>query len=181
MTVWVVPVVAGPRSQLEPLLCNGIGGMAHYHFSVTPCSTHYAALAHALLTGLLALIVHAILYPGISKVFAVTVKTSQRLCRASERRVEISVVPVCIDPQPCRQVATLGLDFVNFPSLLILSVPQLPDRECCPARIPPPASVQETLAIAICVQMVESPLTRRAASSHRIVWSCRRRRSIISE
>lgn len=148
MNVWVVPVVAGPRSQLEPLLCNGIGGMAHYHFSVTPCSTHYAALAHALLTGLLALIVHAILYPGISKVFAVTVKTSQRLCRASERRVEISVVPVCIDPQPCRQVATLGLDFVNFPSLLILSVPQLPDRECCPARVPPPASVQETLAIA---------------------------------
>ena len=98
MNVWVVPVVAGPRSQLEPLLCNGIGGMAHYHFSVTPCSTHYAALAHALLTVLLALIVHAILYPGISKVFAVTVKTSQRLCRASERRVEISVVPVCIDP-----------------------------------------------------------------------------------
>lgn len=48
--------------------------MTHYHFSVTPCSTHYAALAHALLTGLLAFIVHAILYPGISKVFAVTVK-----------------------------------------------------------------------------------------------------------
>jgi hypothetical protein len=181
MNVWVVPVVAGPRSQLEPLLCNGIGGMAHYHFSVTPCSTHYAALAHALLTGLLALIVHAILYPGISKVFAVTVKTSQRLCRASERRVEISVVPVCIDPQPCRQVATLGLDFVNFPSLLILSVPQLPDRECVlreSRRLPPS---KRHWPLPICVQMVESPLTRRAASSHRIVWSCRRRRSIISE
>ena len=123
--------VAGPRSQLEPLLCNGISGMTHYHFSVTPCSTHYAALAHALLTGLLARIIHAILYLGISKVFAVTVKTSQQLCRASERRVENSVVPVCIDPQPCRQVAMLGLDFVNLPSLLILSVSQLPDQERC--------------------------------------------------
>jgi hypothetical protein len=59
----------------------------------------------------------------------------------------------------------LGLDFVNLPSLLILSVSQLPgrercllpDRECCPARIPPPASVQETLTIAhLCADGRES-------------------------
>jgi hypothetical protein len=140
MRVWVVPVVAGPRSQLELLLCNGIGGMTHYHFSVTPCSTHYAALAHALLMGLLALIIHAIFYPGISKVFAITVKTSQQRCRASERRVGISVVPVCIESTTCRQVAMLGLDFANLPSLLVLSVSQLPDRERClreSRRLPP--------------------------------------------
>jgi hypothetical protein len=30
-----VPVVAGPRSKLELLFCNGIGGMTHSHFSTS--------------------------------------------------------------------------------------------------------------------------------------------------
>jgi hypothetical protein len=62
------------------------------------------------------LIIHAILYSGIRKLFAVTVKTSQQPCRASERPVDISGIPVCMDPQFCRQVAMLGVDFVDLPS-----------------------------------------------------------------
>jgi hypothetical protein len=110
--VWVVPVVAGSRSQLELLLCNGIGGMTHYHFSVTPYSTNYAALAHALLRALMALMIHAILYSGISKLFAVTVKISQQLRRASERRLWIFRSRLsALNPQFCRRVAMPGLGF----------------------------------------------------------------------
>jgi hypothetical protein len=158
LTVWVVPVVAGPRSQLEPLLCNGISGMTHYHFSVTPCSTHYAALAHALLTGLLARTVHAILYPGISKVFAVTVKTSQQLCRASERHVEISVVPVCIESTTLQAGDDAGLGFrqLAFPAdSLCLAASE---RECClrESRRLPPSKRHRPLPI--CVWMVEKSI-----------------------
>jgi hypothetical protein len=49
-------------------------------------------------------------------------------------------------------VAMLGLDFVNLPSLMIHSASQLPERRMLSARIPPPASVQETPALAhLCV------------------------------
>lgn len=76
-------------------------------------------------------------------------------------------------------MVALGLDFVNLPSLLILSVSQLPDRERClreSCRRP-----RETEPLPICMQMVESSLARRAASSYRIAWSCLRRRLHISK
>jgi hypothetical protein len=87
----------------------------HYHFSVTPCSTHYAALAHALLTGLLALIIHAILYPGISKVFAVTVKTSQEYVGQVNGCGYFGHTRLQQIHNLAGQVAMLGSDFVNLP------------------------------------------------------------------
>jgi hypothetical protein len=88
----------------------------------------------------LALTIHAILYPGISKVFAVTVKISQQQCRASEMHVDISVIPACMESTILWAGGDAGPDFVNLPSLLILSVSQLPDRERClreSRRLPP--------------------------------------------
>jgi hypothetical protein len=92
--------------------------MTHYHFSVTPCSTNYAALAHALLAGLMALMIHAILYSGISKLFAVTVKTSQQPCRTRETPVDISVAPVRIESTSLQASGGAGRGFrqLAFPA-----------------------------------------------------------------
>jgi hypothetical protein len=80
--------------------------------------------------------------------------------------VEILAVPVYIESTTCRHVAMLGLDFANLPSLLILSSRSfLAENAVCanPAACPRP---RETEPLPICMQMVESPLARRAASSY---------------